>query len=104
MINYIPIQLCSSCLKHEITSWVNERVNDLNSKAKEKIREELKAIKLISGECIVCKKTQLADDSFFNILRILEKTRAEKNIMREFAGMFSYEKTEFKGEFLSSLF
>ena len=100
----MPIQLCSSCLKHEITSWLNERVNELNSRAKEKILEELKAIRLANGECIVCNKNQTADNSFINILKILEKTKTEKIIIHEFARMFGYENGKNKGEFFNSLF
>ena len=88
--NIFPIQLCSSCLKHEITSWVNERVNELNSKAKEKIIEELKAIKFKEGSCIVCNKAQVSDNSFMNILKIMKKTRVDSPMINEFAGMFGY--------------
>lgn len=100
----MPIELCSSCLKHEVSSWINERVNELNSKAKEKIIEELKSIRLKEGICIVCNKNQTTDNSFINILKILEKTRAENMIIYEFARMFGYKNGKDSGEFFNSLF
>jgi len=96
MINLIPIQLCSSCLKHEIASWVNERIINLKDERANKIRQELKTIRLTDGECIVCKNNKISNGSFINILKLLEKTKAEKTIINEFAGMFGYEKTAMK--------
>lgn len=91
MINLLPIPLCSSCIHHEISSWINERVNELNTDAKLKINEELKSIRLKKGECIICKKQQISSDLLFNILKILKETKIKKPIINEFKKMFGYK-------------
>lgn len=87
--NIKTIQLCPECIKHEINSWLNEKISCLNIDATRKISEELRAIKLAEGECIACKNNKIAEDTAENVIKILDKFKAQDNIKKEFIEMFA---------------
>jgi len=84
----IPLQFCSRCLNQEINSWVNERWQFMNDKARREILQELKAIKLKQGECIVCRNSLVSDDTPEKILRILGENKVSIDIIKEFKKYF----------------
>jgi len=81
-------EFCSRCLNLEINSWINERWRDVNEEAKKQIMQELKAIKLKQGQCLVCKNSLVSDNSAINILKILEETKISEKIREEFRKYF----------------
>ena len=87
-ITSTPIQLCSRCLNYEINNWINERWKEINDKAKKEIIQELKAIKLKPGECIVCKNNLVSNDTPLKILKILEDNKISPKIKEEFKKYF----------------
>ncbi len=84
------IPLCSRCAVHELTEWINEKLNCLNIETTQKIREEIKSIKLTEGECIVCRKQLVSDRLFESVLKVFEKNQAPKEITEEFRRLFFY--------------
>jgi len=81
------IPLCSRCATYEINSWANEKWKELDEETSQSIRQELKAIRLKQGECIVCKNNYVAENCFENILKILEKSN-NKKLTFEFKKLF----------------
>ena len=97
MINQIqikPIPLCSRCIAYEINSWVFENAAKLGEETTQKVREELKAIKLQEGECLVCKNGLISVDSAQNIIKIFEKNKVDEKTKKEFIRLFSFFETQ----------
>lgn len=82
------LQFCSRCLNQEINSWVNERWQYINEEAKRQILQELRAIKLKQGECLVCKNALISDTASVNVLKILEENNVPANYKEEFRKFF----------------
>lgn len=85
------VPLCSQCIRHEITSWLNEKSNQLKPKITHEIVSELKSIKINKGSCIVCNHNSIIGDSTHNILKILEHHNTPKEILQEFRRFFCFE-------------
>ena len=85
------IPLCSKCITNEINSWINDKKAELNPEITQKIREELKAIKLTQGECVVCNNSLISHETFNNIFKILDKYKASEKIVKEFTNFFGFE-------------
>lgn len=60
----------------------------MNDKARREILQELKAIKLKQGECIVCRNSLVSDDTPEKILRILGENKVSIDIIKEFKKYF----------------
>lgn len=73
---------------HEISSWINERACEFDEEILRQISLELKAIKLVQGKCLVCDHNRVADSSFENILKIMEKNNISLKIRNEFLQLF----------------
>ncbi len=84
----ISIPLCSRCMSHEITSWMNEKWKELDEEVRREIIEELKTIKLRIGECIVCKNNLVSVDTPEKILRIMEENNIPNKTRKEFEKFF----------------
>ena len=84
------IPLCSKCVIHEINSWIADKRGSLDPEASQQVREELKAVKLKPGECVVCNHTLISDNTFENILKILSKHKADSKVVEEFKKLFSF--------------
>jgi len=84
------LQLCSRCLNHEINSWIDERWKELNDETRKEILEELKAIKLKQGECVVCKNSLISTDTTERILEILDENKVEGKLKLEFKKYFCF--------------
>lgn len=69
---------------------MNEKLSVLSPDITRKIREELKSINITDGECIVCKNSKVSADVSKEILKILEKFKADRKIKNEFAKMFCF--------------
>ena len=82
------IQLCSRCINHEINSWVNEKWKELNEEVKRQIYQELRSVKLKSGECIVCGNKLVSDRTPERILGILEENKTGDKVVGEFRNFF----------------
>ena len=76
--------LCSRCTNTEITSWLEDNLNNMSNEVKKQIVQELKAIKLKPGECLVCNAGLVSDKTQFNILNILKDNKINEKIVEEF--------------------
>jgi|SRR3989344_2552451 len=83
-----PLDICSRCLNHEINSWVNENWSVIDEETKKQIREELKAIKLKQGKCLVCNNFVVSEGAMEKILEILEENNISSKIKDEFRKSF----------------
>ncbi len=79
-----PVQLCSRCTVNEIASWVFENQLKLEPDTIKQIREELKDIKLSEGMCLVCSHPRVSENCFDNVLKVLEKSDAPKEVIADF--------------------
>lgn len=86
-----PIPLCSRCAFHEINSWLNEKNSEIAIEASQQISQELRAIKLAEGECIVCNKKVVSDGCFENIIRVMNKHKVSPEIVEEFKKFFGFQ-------------
>jgi hypothetical protein len=84
------LQLCSRCLFQEIGSWINEKWTGLDEEVKKQINEELKAIRLRQGRCIVCDNSLVSDGTTGKILEILEENNISSKIRKEFKRFFCF--------------
>jgi len=84
------IPLCSRCIVHEISNWVVDKRGEIDPEASQQIREELKDIKLTSGECIVCNNKLVSENTFDNIIKIFQKQNIKQEIKEEFKKLFSF--------------
>jgi len=89
-VNIKSIPLCSRCAAHEINSWLNEQFGRINPEVIQQIAEELRAIKLASGQCIVCNHTSVSDGCFEGILQVFEKSDVSKKVVDEFKKLFGF--------------
>lgn len=87
-----PIPLCSRCITHEINAWIIDKRAELDPEITQKIREELKSVKLTQGECVVCSNSLISHETFNNILKILDKNKVSEEIVKEFKNFFGFEK------------
>lgn len=85
------LQICSRCLFHEVNSWMNENFREFDNETRQKISQELKSIAVKQGECIVCGKESISDNTAKEILRILEEGRVPDKIVKEFRQYFAGE-------------
>lgn len=85
------IPLCSRCMNYEINSWLNENINNVNPESMKEINQELRAIKLTEGQCIVCNHKMISDDICHRILRILEESRLNGKTVEDFRKFFCFE-------------
>jgi len=76
---------------HEMSSWIFENSGSMDEETIKQMSLELRAIRLAEGECIVCNSKKVANGCFENILKILEKTKADKKVINEFVNMFGYK-------------
>lgn len=83
-----PVQLCSRCLMHEVASWVFDNQLKLEQDVIKQIREELKDVKLVPGECIVCNNKMVAENNLNTIMKILEKNKSNQEVTHEFKKLF----------------
>lgn len=83
-----PLPICSKCIQHEINSWINENIQNLNITLVQKIREEMKRVKLNPGECIVCHENKTADVAE-KVVNILDE-KVDKEKVEEFKRYFCY--------------
>ena len=90
-IVFNPIKLCSRCLVNEISNWTYENQLCFDEDTMKQIREEMKDIKLVEGECIVCKNKRIEEGCFENILSILEKSKTNSEKISEFRKLFGLE-------------
>lgn len=88
LIGAIP--LCSRCIVYEINNWIADKRGLVNPEASQQIREELKTIKLKSGECVVCNHSLISDNTFENILKIFEKHKVSGELQEEFRKLFGF--------------
>lgn len=84
------LPLCPRCLAHELTNWLNEKFLDLTPEVNLKIREELKDIKVLEGECLVCKSSRVSEKSLVNIMKIFEEHSINPQLVEEFRKLFFY--------------
>lgn len=84
------IPLCSRCMTYEINNWIFEKRKELDPELTQKIREELKAIKLKQGGCLVCSNSLISDNTIENILKLFEKNKIKKETLNEFKKLFLY--------------
>jgi len=82
------LEICSRCLSYEVNGWVSDKWKEMDEETKKQIAEELKSIKLKSGECIVCKNNLISDGTPERILRILEENKTPNRIKKEFIELF----------------
>ena len=87
-LKYTDVELCSRCLYHEITSWMNEKWKELHEEARKQIIDELKSVKLRNGKCIVCDNTLVSDRTTEKILKILEENKISDKLKKEFENYF----------------
>ena len=87
---YRSLPLCSQCIKHEIGGWLNENQDELKKDTKLKIRKELKSISLKGGECIVCNKKTVSEDTAEKILDVLEENEEQREIIGNFTRSFCF--------------
>lgn len=85
-----PIELCSKCMYNEVSSWVNERWQDINSEAKNQILQELRIIKLKAGNCIACGNSSVSIGTAEKISKILEDYKVANNVRDEFKKFFIF--------------
>jgi len=88
LIQSLPI--CSKCLVYEINNWIADKNANLNPEVTQQVREELKAIKLKPGKCIVCNHDSVSHETSENILKILQKSNSDKKIIEEFKKFFCF--------------
>ncbi len=84
------IPLCSRCIVHEVSNWIADKRGLVNPEASQQIREELKSVKLKSGECVVCSHSLISDNTFENILKIFEKHKVSGELQTEFKKLFGF--------------
>jgi hypothetical protein len=84
------IPLCSRCAMHEISNWVYEKNFELTGEAIKAVMEELKAVKLKQGECLVCKKDVVTEGCFEGILKAFDKHKVSDNVKEEFIKLFGF--------------
>jgi len=77
-------------MTYEINNWVFENASRLKTEITQQIREELKAIRLREGECIVCNEKKISADCFENIIKIFEKYKVQEEIKNEFMKSFGF--------------
>lgn len=87
----LTMQLCSRCLSNEVNSWVSEKWAELDEETKKQIREELKDIKLMNGNCIVCSNSLIAESTSENIFKILEQNKTPEKLKKEFKRFFIFK-------------
>ena len=83
-ITFQTLPICSRCIVHEINSWIIDKRGAINPETTQKIREELKVIKLKAGECIVCSSNFISDGTCEDIVKILKKDKADEKMMEDF--------------------
>jgi len=91
MINQIQgsrIQLCSRCIHTEITGWLDDNWTTIGEEIKKLILQELRLIKLKSGQCIVCKNSLVADDTIEKINQIINNSKITEQLKKEFSHFF----------------
>jgi hypothetical protein len=84
------IPLCPSCLKHELNSWINEKIPGINAETAREIREAISSIALEKGECIVCKSNRVSSGLFEDVMKVLNKNKVNENLKKEFKKIFSF--------------
>lgn len=82
------LQLCSRCLSHEIQGWMNEKWKELHEEARKQILEELRAIRLREGNCIVCNNSIVSADTIERIMIILNQNNVSEKTKKEFQKLF----------------
>ena len=78
------LHLCSRCLNQEVGGWINERWKELDEEVRKQILQELRAIDLKEGNCIVCGNNFVSNKTLHKILKILEDNNVPENIKKEF--------------------
>ena len=87
-ITFQTLPICSRCIVHEINSWIIDKIGAINPETTQKIRQELKAIKLKEGECIVCSSNFISEGTCEEIVKILKKDRVEEEMIFDFQKAF----------------
>ncbi len=82
------LELCSRCINHEINSWIEENWKFLDEETKKLIHEELKAIRLKDGKCIVCSSSLVASETSLRILDILKEKKIQEDVVEQFKKFF----------------
>ena len=67
---------------------MDERWAELNEEAKKTIVEELGAIKLKQGNCIVCNNSIISDDTIERIMTILKENNVSGKTQKEYKKLF----------------
>ncbi|MEK6820216.1 MAG: hypothetical protein AABX71_00715 [Nanoarchaeota archaeon] len=80
--------LCSRCMHHEVTSWMNDKWRELDEEVRKAMIEELKTIKLRNGECVVCRNNLVSVDTSERILKILEESNVPNRTKGEYRKFF----------------
>jgi hypothetical protein len=60
----------------------------LDNETIKQIALELRAIKLQEGQCLVCGHSRVSEGCIDNIIKILEKNKANSEVSREFIRLF----------------
>ena len=84
------IPLCPKCIKHELNSWLNEKIPKIKGEIIMQIRQEIRSITLDKGNCIVCNSNKVTKGLFENIISVLNKNRIDNSIKKEFTEMFGF--------------
>ncbi|MBI2630134.1 hypothetical protein HYW76_03455 [Candidatus Pacearchaeota archaeon] len=84
------LKLCSRCAFNEMSLWINDKSGEIKPEITQRIMQEIKSIKLVPGECIVCRHNIVSSDCFESILKILEKNRVSSELILEFKHVFGF--------------
>jgi len=84
------IPLCSRCIVHEMNNWLADKRGEIDLDASQKVSEELKDIKLRTGECVVCNHNLISDSTFENILKVFDKHKVNSGVIGEFKKLFGF--------------
>ncbi len=82
------LHICSRCISHEIGSWISDKVGELDLEAIQKINQELRAIKIKQGKCIVCNGNFVSENTIENVIKILEEQKVSNKVQEEFKNLF----------------
>lgn len=84
------IPLCSKCIIHEVDNWIADKRGAIEQEVAQKVREELKTIRLIQGECVVCNHNLISGETIENIIKIFEKKKIDQKTLEEFKRLFGF--------------
>lgn len=82
------LEICSKCISHEINSWIIDQGVRLNPEITKQVAEELRAIKLAPGKCIVCNHDIISQGVIENIIKVFEKNKVSEVVQKEFKNLF----------------